>query len=165
MRKVYVYIAVITLGIFIASCTKEGKQGEPGMNGVDGNANVKTIMVWDVSWSYSSPSYQTTIPHNDITQDLVDRGVVLVYARLNSGAYNQLPTTFYQSSSYSTSIEVASIAGSVTLFWTDSDLSQPSYPAINDFKIVLIPSAAKIAKPYVDYSNYEEVKASFGLKD
>lgn len=165
MRKVHVYIAVITLGIFIVSCTKEGKQGEPGINGVDGNANVKTIMVWDVSWSYSSPSYQTIIPHNDITQDLVDRGVVLVYARLNSGAYNQLPTTFYQSSSYSTSIEVASIAGSVTLFWTDSDLSQPSYPAINDFKIVLIPSTAKLAKPDLDYSNYEEVKASFGLKD
>ena len=165
MKKIKFKMFLVLMLISAFSCTKEGKQGEPGINGVDGNANVKTIMVWDVSWSYSSPSYQTTIPHNDITQDLVDRGVVLVYARLNSGAYNQLPTTFYQSSSYSTSIEVASIAGSVTLFWTDSDLSQPSYPAINDFKIVLIPSAAKIAKPYVDYSNYEEVKASFGIKD
>jgi hypothetical protein len=146
---------------FFSSCKKEGPAG---LAGKDGNANVVSSTITSSSWAYTAPSWATTFDYPAITQDIINSGAVLVYLKVGNN-YNQLPLTFYQTSSYSSTIEVSTFVGGLSLLWTDSDLTQPNNPGSPTFKIVVIASSGMIQNPNVDYSNYEDVKATFNLKN
>lgn len=116
------------------------------------------------AWTYVSPSWEITFTNPAITQAIINSGAVLVYIKAGEG-YNQVPLTIYQSASYSTSIEVATFVGGLTVFWTDSDLTQPNNPGSQTFKIVIIAASGIIQNPNVNYSDYEEVRSVFNLED
>lgn len=150
-------IFVLSVALF-SGCTKEGPAGK------DGNANVSSTTLTASNWVYSAPSWVATLPYSAITQEIVNSGAVLVYIKVGE-SYNQLPLTFYQTDSYSTTIEVSTSPGQVTLFWTDSDLIQPDNPGSQSFKVVAIAAATMIDNPDLDYSSYDEVMSTFGLED
>lgn len=149
---------ILTLLSTLVACTKEGPQGPPG------NANVVSSTITSSSWEYSNPSWSITFTYPAITQDIIDKGAVLVYLKVGQG-YNQLPVTIYQSSSYSSSLEVASFVGGVKVFWTDSDLTQPNNPGQQSFKVVVIAASGLAQNPNIDFKNYEAVKQAFHLND
>ena len=144
--------------VLLSGCEKEGPAG------ADGNANVVSTTFTSSAWTFNSPSWMLSYNYPAITQEIINTGAVLVYIRVNN-SYNQLPLTFYQSSDYSTTIEVSNSVGGVNIFWTDSDLVQPINPGTQTFKVVVIAASAKIQNPGVDYSNYEDVESAFNLKD
>jgi hypothetical protein len=158
---------VFTLIVIISGCTKEGPEGpagKDGINGKDGNANVVSATITSSAWVYNTPSWVISFSYPAITQDIINNGAVLVYIKVGNG-YNQLPLTFYQSQNYSTSIEVSTYVGGLTLLWTDSDLTQPINPGENTFKIVVISASGLNRNPNINFNNYLEVKHSFNLPD
>jgi len=159
MKKVKLFsLMFLVAGMLVLNgCQKEGPAGEDGR---DGNANVVSTTVTSSAWIYSDPSWTLNIPYAAVTQDIINTGAVLVYAKVET-SFNQLPLTFYQTPTYSTSVEVSSYAGGVNLIWTDSDLIQPNTPNLETFKIVVISSAGIAQNPNVDLSNYEEVASAF----
>lgn len=160
-----VLIAIVITSLSIISCTKEGKQGEQGTAGINGNSNVSssTYIISGSDWTYTSPSYLIDLSNSSITQGIINSGAVLVYYSVNAISYEQLPTTLYFNSNYSTTINAESSVGNVRLGYTDSDLTQPSLPFVMTIKIVVMSSSAITSNPNIDYSNYYEVKGAFNL--
>ena len=157
----------LACGLLFTNCAKDGATGPAGPAGpagANGNANVVSSTITSSNWTYNSPSWEITFTYPAITQDIIDKGAVLVYLK-NGTAYTQLPLTFYQSSSYSTSLEVSNFLGGVKIFWTDSDLTQPINPGSWTFKIVVIAASGKMANPNVNYKDYNAVKQAFNLQD
>jgi hypothetical protein len=157
----------LTLGLTLASCAKKGDTGPAGpagTNGTNGNANVVSSTITSSNWVYNSPSWGITFTYPAITQNIIDKGAVLVYMKVGQ-AYNQLPLTIYQSATYSSSYEVSTNVGTVGIFVTDSDLTQPNNPGSQTFKIVVIAASQKLANPNVNYNDYASVKKAFNLQD
>lgn len=163
------FFTMLTLacGLLFTNCAKDGKTGPAGpagANGTNGNANVVSSSITSSSWVYTAPSWGITFTYPAITQDIIDKGAVLVYLKVGS-AYNQLPLTIYQSASYSSTYEVSTVVGGLTIFATDSDLTQPTNPGSKTFKVVVIAASGRAANPNVNYNDYNAVKKAFNLQD
>lgn len=150
-------LAVLTFG----ACTK-AKDGAPGAQGPEGNANViGSNTVTTSNWTLNSGiMYYTTLTSSNITQAIVDKGVVLVYEGDGSGGYFALPYTFgIESSTFDFDL------GFVNIYITNTDASTPANPGSRTYRIVTITSRAMIAHTDVDFKNYVSVKKAFNLKD
>jgi hypothetical protein len=166
--------SIYILSLVFISCTKEGEQGAPGTNGIngqDGNANVQSATLvanstsnwaWNSTYQWRSAQW-TSI--SILTSSAINSGAVMLY-QMDAGIATQLPITvkigsktesdFY---SYTEGILAVSIQNS-----NGSDpISQISIPTT--YKLVVIPQSAIIANPIIDYNNYYEVKGAFNLKD
>jgi len=78
----------MAFGLTFSSC----KKAETGPAGKDGNANVQSTSQVDLSsltWTYqggpSNDSYVSIYPTSAITQDVVDKGLVMVYIKTLDG--------------------------------------------------------------------------------
>jgi hypothetical protein len=169
MKKLTVICLTLLSVFFMASC--RGPKGDPG------NANVisTTITVYPDDWYKDNDlSWRVDINYKAISADITDHGAVLVYID-KGNTWRQLPYTFYYSQYndngdevfYSSSLEVSSYDEYVSIFWTESDfyLGDDYRPETHRFKIVVIAASEYSARPDVDYSNYEAVKAAFQLAD
>jgi hypothetical protein len=156
----------LTLGLTFTSCKKgdTGPAGTNGTNGTNGNANVVSSTVTTSGWSYNAPSWKVSFTYAAITQAVIDKGAVLVYAKVGN-AYNQLPLTFYPAATYSSTWEVSTYLGGIDVIATDSDLTQPANPGSWTFKIVVMTASARLAHPNLNLKNYNEVKQAFNLVD
>lgn len=145
-------LLLFTLIIF-SSCTKEGKQGEPGVNGKDGNANVSsyTFDVYAGDWSSNSAWLYNT----NITQSIVNSGAVQLYMESSpySGIWAALPL----------SISGTEIIYAYQLNFIEV-LAFPQPTSHERFKVVIIESSAKLANPNLDYTDYEAVAKVFDLE-
>ena len=175
MKKLTVICMALIAMAFMASCRgpmgPEGPVGPAGPSGNDGNANVKsaTITIATDQWYWDETSWRVDINYQAIDADINDFGAVLVY--MNEGVtWRQLPLTFYYydgdtDAYYSSSLEVSSYQGGVSIFWTESDMWDGYQPDTHDFKIVVIAASCYNSRSDIDYSNYEAVKAAFQLAD
>ncbi len=157
----------LACGLLFTNCAKDGKTGPAGPQGpagANGNANVVSSTITSSNWAYTAPSWKISFTYPAITQDIIDKGAVLVYIKVGS-AYNQLPLTIYPSSTYSRTYEVSTYLGGVDIFCTDSDLTQPTNPGSQNFKVVVIAASGKMANPNLNYDDYNAVKKAFNLQD
>ena len=154
----------LVCGLLFTNCKKEGPQGPAGKDGTNGNANVVSSSITSSSWVYSSPSWSINFTYGAITQDIIDRGAVLVYMKVGS-AYNQIPITFYPANNYSRTYDISTYVGGVTIYCTDSDLTQPTNPGTLTFKVVVIAASQLIKNPNVDLKNYTAVKQAFNISN
>jgi len=144
------------------SCQKE-VVGPPGQDGQDGNANVQSrthILNWTIQ---QNVIWAATAINSDITQDIVDNGAVLVYAKVGD-VWMAIPFTYSPSTTYSTNIEVNHFLNTVRIFVADSDGILPDMPSWNEIKVVIISANGLILNPNVDHSNYEAVKEAYQLE-
>ena len=166
MKKVKL-VCMALFAMFVAvSC--RGPKGDPG------NANVtsSTVTVYSKDWYWdNNTSWRVDIKYEAINADITDYGAVLVYMEEN-GTWRQIPFTFYYSQVedgveyfYSSSLEVSTYDEGVSIFWTENDFYSGYQPDDHRFKIVVIAASSYDARPDVDYSNYEEVKAAYQLAD
>lgn len=156
--------SILIAGIFtllsFTSCQKEGPQGPAGE---DGNANVHSRNFSINNWNYEDPSWHLSILDSRITEDIIENGAVLVYINYD-GSLSLIPITIYREANYSTTIESSVYVGGVSIFWTDSDLTQPITPPNLDFKIVVIEGSEIQNYPNLDFEDYELIKATFELE-
>lgn len=147
-----------TTSLFFAGC--KGKDGAPGAQGPQGNANViGTNTVTVSSWTASGTAWQASITAGGITADVVNTGTVQVFIKYSSGWWALPDINGINSTSFGFSV------GTITLLNSNSDNSTPTNPGAKDFRVVIIPSNAMITHPNVDFKNYEAIKTAFDLKD
>ncbi|UKN02234.1 hypothetical protein K6119_01715 [Paracrocinitomix mangrovi] len=161
MKTKVLFLSMIAGATIIASCKKDiyGCMDENADNYSafanidDGSCVYPSDNVYvgtgTANWQLSGYNYYTTFNVPDITQDVVDVGAVLVYALTANNTYELMPFTIYQSSSYSTTISFVYTVGNVTIWWADSDQSQPSFPWIDTFKIVVIKHKNQVNDPEI----------------
>lgn len=166
ISKIFSTTMIVGLLVFSTSCKKgdTGPAGAAGTAGTNGNANVVSSSITTSAWTYVSPSWEMAFTYSAITQDILDNGAVLVYAKQGSNYY-QLPYTFYPASTYSRTYTFVQYLGGMKVFVTDSDLTQPVNPGSLTYKVVVIAASQIKANPNVNLDNYEEVKAAFNIQD
>lgn len=168
--KLKMALALILISVF-SSCTKEGKQGEPGTNGQNGNSNVHSEILTAGSWVWDSGSgtrYSTWTGISSLTYDIASYGGVYLYqANSSNNGYFQLPITAPVSAGVVESDYYEYGQGTIVVYIQNSNLTDPIAQIQNPakYKLVTISASARLANPNVDYSNYEEVKERFDLKD
>ena len=167
MKKLSLICMAIIATMFFASC--RGPQGPAG------NANVasSTVTVYPNNWYWeNNMSWRVDIDYAAINMDIHNYGAVLVYMN-DENTWRQIPLTFYYSQTddqgveqfYSSSLEVSTYQGGVSIFWTENDFYDGYRPDTHQFKIVAIASGLYYDRQDVDYSNYEAVKTAFQLAD
>ncbi len=166
-KKITIVGLFILMGIsytLLNSC--KGKDGAPGAQGPQGNANVVSGLTTVTNWTYDGTNklYTATIIDNNITQAIVDNGAVLVYLVGVSGGNLLLPATIYPAASYSETLTSWYNLQQVIIQVQDSDLTQPNNPGSLKFRIVKI-SGRIASHRNIDFENYELVKRAFNLKD
>lgn len=170
---------ILTSMVLLTSCKGDrGPMGPVGPAGQDGNANVQSATIetrfsdWD--WSDEASNWAIAFDWDAIDMDMVDYGALLVYLENPSSdvyAWHQLPLTMVITDSYSAILETSYYDYGFSIFWTNSDLQKhkdvlQSYydQEAMMFKVVLIDATSYAAHPDCDYSDYNEVKATFNLK-
>jgi len=149
-----------------------GPPGPPGPPGLDGNANVFSINYviiaddWVDDGQPGDPEFfrflDLSVP--EITQDIVDNGLVLVYYRVDENErWNILPFTIINHDPPFTQVfDFTYDPGFVTLYVKATDRDGDLFEG--DVRVI-VAEGIPITKTEIDFSNYEEVKALFGLKD
>lgn len=169
---------------FSNGCKKEtgpaGPAGTNGTNGTNGNANVISSSTFalnnwvDLTNDGTNFQCSNAISWSAISQDIKDKGIVMVYLQDNSNLeWIALPysSSFslgggYGSVFYSFGINVGLIKIYATGFADAGSLSSSDFNSYNFIvRAVAIPSSSRMAHPEVDLNNYEEVKKVFNLKD
>jgi hypothetical protein len=191
-KSIFIYLLFAAI-IFIIGCAKDGETGPAGADGVNGangtngtngingtngsngNANVSqsNFTVNGSDWTYNNlpvwdQSLTVILNDNDITQNIIDSGIVMVYLSLNSPAteWFALPFTQKLNGNYlSQTWAFAYSLNNVTIKFYFSDGSSPSTPSTNYFKVVVISGTQRIANPNVNWNNYQEVKAFLNLSE
>lgn len=145
-----------------------GEQGAKGDKGDTGTANViysgwfaPAVGEWQ---KLSDINYTYTINEQRITQDIVDRGVVLVYSRQGAGSASYLlPLTLTTSSSISNYNVGMSFEKVIINFL---ELLEPSGKPANNlqFRYVIIPGGIQ-ARANLDYTNFDAVAHAFRIPE
>lgn len=169
MKKLTLICMTIIATMFFGSC-----RGPQGPVGPAGNANVasSTVTAYPSDWKWDGTSWRLDIDYAAINMDIHNYGAVLVYMD-DQNTWRQIPLTFYYTqtdedgveSYYSSSLEMSSYQGGVSIFWTENDFYDGYKPKTHRFKIVVIASNIYANRQDVDYSNYEAVKTAFQLAD
>lgn len=150
--------------LLFGACSKP-KDGAPGAQGPQGNANVQSSIYTVTSWGYTAPEYYVNLTVSAITQDIINTGAVLVY-QTTGAADVQLPYTWYPSASYSETWTPLITLSNVKIVVTDSDLTQPANPGAGvQFKVVVMASRSMLQNPHINFKNFASVKKAFNLKD
>jgi hypothetical protein len=167
-------LIALALTFTFSSCKKgdtgpAGPQGTNGTNGKDGNANVKnsTIFVNANEWVYTVAQCKVTKLVPEITADIVNKGMVMVYWEgATAGSWDALPATYASGNgveAYGYTIEPGKLHLLVTF---DANVTLPAGTIPNsNFKVVLISGSDRLANPNVNYSSYSAVKSAFHLSE
>ena len=141
--------------------------------GSKSNTNVysSTVTVYQSDWYWDDTSWRVDIDYDAIDMSVNSYGAVLVYMNVE-GTWRQIPMTFYYSEivggqirNCSSSLEVSSYVGGVSIFWTEDDFYNGRQIGDRQFKIVVLSSADYRSRSDVDFSNYESVKEAFQIKE
>lgn len=148
----------------------DGATGPQGPAGQDGNANVisKTFQPNQITWTssiyFGTNLLRATLPMNEITQDILDHGAVLVYGNFRSQSTNGSETWIllpYAFSEHNVTIFMNTLLflNKVEINYYKSNNITP-YPPSIPFRVVVIEGKAAInAKSNgVDFHNFHQVK-------
>lgn len=161
--KTHIKILAFALLLSASACKKaeQGPKGDTGPAGTNGVANIQstTITTTNGSWNLDTfeNAYNATLTVTGITQNVLDKGAVMVYIGNGAGTeWDAMPFS-YQGVEFNYGIKVGQALISVTL---DSG-NAPNNPGGQQFKVVVIPPA--MIKPGVNVKNYTEVKTAYGI--
>jgi hypothetical protein len=140
----------VAAGLFLASCSKEGPAGPAGADGATGATGPAgpSAKVFDYSFTYAiGDSIKSTTLTGSAATD-----VSITYYKFSDGSYTALPFSILTDYFYPATGKL------------EVELPGPiSQSATFPFRSVLIKTTAKV--PFLDYSNYNAVKAFYNLKD
>lgn len=152
-----------------------GPAGQNGQDGTDGNANVGavTFNLLSSAWSTGSiKTYARYIP--EITQEVVDDGLVMVYQRQAPDTdWDALPFSYniglvdQNGNPLTATIQVQFSYDTDSLFLSNSNSlranigNSATFPGDREFKVVVIPPASLVKN--MDYKNHEMLQALYGI--
>jgi len=160
MKKI-LFVLIAGSALIFNSCTKtgpQGPQGATGATGAQGNANVIGSDPFVPNWgaySISNHWYTVSYTDNDITTDVVDRGIVQIFKSYGTNTWTPLPDI---SGITSTVFDFYDLG--FTLYIQNSNGSQPATPSGNQYRVVVVSPSNRMAHPNTDWRNYEEATAA-----
>ncbi len=116
------------------SCQK----GETGPAGKDGTNNVHSQTFTTEVWTQSGNTYICYLNDADITQEILDKGVMNSYIEIGTGNWYSLPYNYYYVSSIPLSFLPLYSLGKVRIQAINYDNSPISDPGMLTFKVVCI---------------------------
>jgi hypothetical protein len=177
MKNLFKKAVLLSIAMFVFGCSKDGETGPAGpagangingtngTNGTNGNANVfgsTTFTTSAANWTSNGGGvYWTAVftGANEITQDIVDRGIVSVFL-LSGSAWTPLPlTVFNQNTTYGVGV------GTIEFVVSGTDFNPIPNPSNVTIRYVVISPSNRLSHPNTDWNNYEEVKQVLKLKD
>ncbi|MDB9932883.1 hypothetical protein OAD28_09255 [Flavobacteriales bacterium] len=151
MKKIH----IILIATFIfASCKKEIIR-ETTI--IENSSSISTFVVDSNNWRVSNQFLIATIDIPAITQEIIDKGAVLIYQKENA-SWISLPFSFtMNASSPSTFVRVNHFVGYITIYRSNSDYSVPSNPGVRTFKCVILTGDQLASHPEIDINNIQEL--------
>ena len=141
----------------------QGPKGDTGPAGSGGGTTTASNVFYSnwisVQFGGSGENYSATINAPKITQEIIDKGTVVTYAKSNISG-NVIPLPFAALNGTTRTTVVYNL-GKV-LLGANFDASSQTY------RYIIFPAGTSIGagrKANVDFSNYEAVKAYYHLKD
>jgi hypothetical protein len=158
MKKIIMIMLAGSLLVF-NGCTKTGPVGPQGPQG---NANVIGEQPFTVTnWTLTSNVYSATFTDANITQDIVNSGVVEIYKQYSDGSWSNLPDINDDVSTvFNFGIGGAYETGGfiITVMTTDGTTTPP--PGTVTFRAVVISSSLRQSHPNTNWKNYNETMAA-----
>jgi hypothetical protein len=161
MKSILIISIII---VAIISCKgpqgEVGPQGTQGSQGIQGNAGpIGTANViyseWtNITFTGSGSSWQAKISAPKITQEILDKGLVKTYFKLDKNVY-ELPLASGGLSYLYQSISI----GNINL------LSNSKWSSEIPWRYVIIPGGIGARRANIDYSDYEAVKKAYNIPD
>ena len=167
MKKIK-FILLAAVSILAVACGTEGPQGPAGTNGTDGNANVM-YSDWFTSGTWTGGG--TTYGYFDkaasqITQTVLDNGVVLAYAKLTADGTTVRPLPITTSSGATTVIwnYTLTAVGNIRFDFTSVSAATWNPSPDNQFRYIVIPGGThlRLSKPLREMT-YEAVCDMFNI--
>ena len=175
-----VVAVILSVSFFSCSDGEDGAIGPAGTDGEQGEPGTANVIYSD--WIASEipqimPSASQNFPiAENIEDDIIDSGVILVYGRTASNAVWALPTILDFSSEVNYSFAVSSAKElTVVVSLVSGPLSLPNNAYLTDYRYVLIPggqsigsdTSADVSGKNVDYSkmSYEEITTQFNIPE
>lgn len=153
-----------------------GAQGENGLDGADGQTGTANVIYspWldsGFNTPIASPVGSFSIDAPEITQEIIDSGIILVYGKDDGNVIYALPVTLHNSSTDETYYFSFEDPGILEIHVAEINSAFLNEIFIdNEFRYVIIPggnpTSGKSAS-LVDYSKmtYEEIAAHFNIQD
>jgi len=150
---------------------QDGADGQDGAQGETGSANV-IYSDWidsgfenDITDGFDA----FNIDAPEITQEILDTGIILVYARSTTNTIYQVPVTFYGFLNESYFFRIIN-AGTLNIGVEGIGTNNIGEPFLNDvFRYVIIPggqqTTGKQTPPDYTKMSYDEIAKLFGIKD
>lgn len=161
MKKLLLFIFLLSF----TACTIN-ESNTPGPQGPPGNANViSTEPIVLNTWFYSTQYrwYAASINVPEITPDVVNTGLVMVYQQITPGqnpVWIPLPDTY---GNVTTNYDFS--AGNLTVYSFNIDNTTPIAPTGKVVRIVVIPDSFRKANPDANWHNYQETKEILKLQE
>ena len=165
MKKLF-YACLLLFAVSSCTINQHDTPGPIGPQGPPGNANViSTEHITLNTWVYSPQYnwYASSINVPEITPDIADYGIVMVYQKIASGpnpVWIPLPDTY---GNVTTNFDF--YRGGVTIYTFNVDNSIPIAQTGMVVRIVVIPDSYRKANPDANWKNYEVTKKILNLKD
>lgn len=148
-----------------------GATGPAGAAGGSGTGTVTAINVIYSDWlspslvdwqKITEKSYLYRINEVKITQDIIDKGVVLAYSRQFSNGPAYLLPMMLETNSGLTNYNISVILGKVNFIFSELLDIQGKPAAGLQYRYVIIPGGVK-SRVNIDYTNFDEVSKAFGI--
>ncbi len=165
MKKLHMLLGVALVGISLLTGCKgdtgpagpAGNDGNDGAPGLNGNANViGTNTVAVTGWAISGTSWLATVAVPDITQNVVNTGLVEVYVQYGSTWFCLPDIIGINATTFGFSV------GTVNLQNSNSDNSTPAVAPNITVRVVVIPANMLAAHPGVNWKNYTAISQFMG---
>jgi hypothetical protein len=193
MKKIYLLSLIATV-LSIVSCSKDGNvgpagsqgptgptgaTGAQGITGASGTANVIysdwiTPATYVKTTVFSTSTFTYNIAEPKITQDILDKGTVVVFGKLNG--YNPaiwptdqvsiMPIVINYLSGTTPEIDIWSgvySLGSIQISMKNNNNVYGSLATAHSFRYVIIPGGVKLS--LATLNNYDELKEQLHMQD
>ncbi len=148
-----------------------GAVGPQGPAGTGGGTSTGTINVISSDWftpvfvdwqKITEKSYTYSIIETRITQDIIDRGVVLAYSRQSGVGPAYLLPLMLETNSGLTNYNLVAALGKVNITFTELLDIQGRPTTGLQYRYVIIPGGVR-SRANLDYTNFDAVAQAFGL--
>lgn len=144
---------------------EKGDKGDPGEKGDPGTANILYSEWASATFSSSGGVYRATLDAPEITQEVLNKGEVVVYEKVSFLAFppNPVPDPVYQKLPYTNNLGWTMVTFQVGKIEISSD-HEPF--ALSTYRYVIIPGSTRAsASRSIDLSDYKIMAEAYDIQD
>lgn len=149
---------------------QNGQDGAPGEKGETGTANILYSDWLEADWGNVNDDYaEFFIEAPEITQQIIDTGLILAYGKTTSGQFFLLPTSVFNVTTIENYLVAVDELGTLKILVKETNNQILGTPVLNRFRFVIVPDGMPLSgkSATIDFSKmtYKELADHFGIPD